>query len=117
METRRVAVTGMGAITPLGNSVEEFWNGLKEGRNGIGPITKVDVSDSKIKLAGEVKDFDPRNYMDFKSAKRMGLFSQYAVAATKEALESSGLNMEEEDPFRVGVIVGFGIGCMQNHEK
>ncbi|MBO4637240.1 MAG: beta-ketoacyl-ACP synthase II [Clostridiales bacterium] len=117
METRRVVITGMGAITPLGNSVEEFWNGLKEGRNGIGPITKVDVSDFKVKLAGEVKGFDPLNYMEFKPAKRMGLFSQYAVAATKEAIEDSGLDTEKEDPYRIGVIVGCGIGCMQKHEK
>ena len=117
METRKVVVTGMGAITPLGNSVEEFWQGLKEGRNGIGPITKVDTTDFPVKIAGEVKDFDPKKYMDFKSAKRMGLFSQYAVAATKEAFEQSGISMEDEDPFRVGVIVGCGIGCMQKHEK
>ncbi len=117
METRRVVITGMGAITPLGNDVETFWNGLKEGRNGIGPITKVDVSNFKIKLAGEVKDFDPKNYMDFKSAKRMGVFSQYAVAATAEALEQSSLDLENEDPYRIGVIVGCGIGAMEKHEK
>ena len=117
METRRVVVTGMGAITPLGNNVSSFWNGLKEGRNGIGPITKVDVSDSPVKLAGEVRGFDPRDYMDFKSAKRMELFSQYAVAATREALADSGLKLEAEDPYRMGVIVGCGIGAMQKHEK
>lgn len=117
MNTRRVVVTGMGAITPLGNDVETFWNGLVEGRNGIGPITKVDVSECKAKLAGEVKDFDPKNYMDFKSAKRMGLFSQYAVAASKEAIEQSGLDLEKEDPFKIGVIVGCGIGAMQKHEQ
>ena len=116
METRRVVITGQGAITPLGNSVEAFWTGLKEGRNGIAPITKVDVSDSPIKLAGEVKGFDPRDYMDFKSAKRMELFSQYAVAATREALQDSGLDLTREDPFRLGVIVGCGIGAMQKHE-
>ena len=117
METRRVVVTGMGAITPLGNNVSSFWNGLKEGRNGIGPITKVDVSDSPVKLAGEVRGFDPRDYMDFKSAKRMELFSQYAVAATREALTDSGLDLTREDPYRMGVIVGCGIGAMQKHEK
>lgn len=117
METRRVVITGMGAITPLGNNVETFWNGLKEGKNGIGPITKVDVTDFKIKLAGEVRDFDPKDYMDFKSAKRMGVFSQYAVAATAEALEQSSLDLEKEDPYRIGVIVGCGIGAMEKHEK
>ncbi len=117
MAGRRVVITGIGAITPLGNSVEEFWNGLKEGRNGIGPITKLDVSNSQVKLAGEVKDFVGKEYMDFKSAKRMDLFSQYAVAAAKEAFEQSGIDMEKEDPFRVGAIVGCGIGSMQTHEK
>lgn len=117
MDTKRVVVTGMGAITPLGNDVASFWQGLVEGRNGIGPISKVDVSNCKAKLAGEVKDFDPKKYMDFKSAKRMGVFSQYAVAAAKEAFEQSGLELEKEDPFRVGVIVGCGIGAMEKHEK
>ncbi|MBO7426380.1 MAG: beta-ketoacyl-ACP synthase II [Clostridiales bacterium] len=117
METRRVVITGMGAVTPLGNNVDSFWNALKNGENGIGPITKIDVSESKIKLAGEVKGFDPRDYMDFKSSKRMGLFSQYAVAATREALNHAGIDMEKEDPYRIGVIVGCGIGSMQEHEK
>ncbi len=116
METRRVVVTGMGAITPLGNNVDTFWQGLKEGRNGIRPITKIDVSDSPVKLAGEVLGFDPRDYMDFKSAKRMELFSQYAVAATREAFLHSELDLSKEDPYRMGVIVGCGIGAMQKHE-
>ena len=116
METRRVVITGMGAVTPLGNSVQAFWQGLREGRNGIAPITKVDVSDSAVKLAGEVHGFDPRDYMDFKSSKRMELFSQYAVAATREALQQSGLDITREDPYRLGVIVGCGIGAMQKHE-
>ncbi len=116
METRRVVITGMGAVTPLGNSVQAFWQGLREGRNGIAPITKVDVSDSAVKLAGEVHGFDPRDYMDFKSSKRMELFSQYAVAATREALQQSGLDISREDPYRLGVIVGCGIGAMQKHE-
>ena len=117
METRRVVITGMGAVTPLGNSVPEFWEGLKEGRNGIAPITKIDVSDSPVKLAGEVRGFDPRDHMDFKSSKRMELFSQYAVAATREALTASGLDLTREDPFRMGVIVGCGVGAMQKHEQ
>ena len=112
METRRVVITGMGAVTPLGNSVQAFW----QGRNGIAPITKVDVSDSAVQLAGEVHGFDPRDYMDFKSSKRMELFSQYAVAATREALQQSGLDITREDPYRLGVIVGCGIGAMQKHE-
>ncbi len=117
METRRVVITGMGAVTPLGNNVPSFWQGLKNGTNGIGPITKIDVSESTIKLAGEVRGFDARDYMDFKSAKRMELFSQYAVAATREAFQDSGLDLSREDPYRMGVIVGCGIGAMQKHEK
>ena len=82
----RVVVTGMGAITPLGNTVETFWEGLKKGKAATGPITKYDTSNSKIKLACEVKDFDPLNYMDFKTMKRMEPFAQFAVAAAKEAI-------------------------------
>lgn len=78
---RRVVVTGMGAVTPIGNTVEEFWNGIKTGKVGIGPITKFDTTDYKVKLAAEVKDFVGKERMDFKAAKRMELFSQYAVAA------------------------------------
>ena len=115
--SRRVVVTGMGAITPLGLSVEEFWNGVKEGKIGFGPITKFDAEGYKASLAAEVKGFDPKNYMDFKAAKRMEAFCQYAVAATKEALEDSGLDMEKEDPWRVGVAVGSGIGSLQAMER
>lgn len=114
---KRVVVTGMGAITPIGNSVESFWAGVKENQVGIGPITKFDTSEYKNKLAAEVKDFNPKDYMDFKAAKRMELFSQYAVAATKEALEQSGLLIEKEDPYRIGVSVGSGIGSLQALER
>lgn len=114
---RRVVITGMGAITPIGNSVEEFWQGIKEGKNGIEAITKFDTADYKVKLAAEVKDFNAKNYMDFKEAKRMEPFSQYAVAAAKEAFLQSGLKMEEEDPYRVGVIIGSGIGSLQSVER
>ena len=114
---RRVVVTGMGAITPIGNSVEAFWAGIKEGKVGIGPITKFDTTDYKVKIAAEVKDFDPRETMDFKAAKRMEPFSQYAVAAAKEALAQSGICLEEEDPYRVGVIIGSGIGGLDSMER
>ena len=107
---RRVVITGMGAITPIGNTVEEFWQGILENKVGIGPITKFDTADFKVKLAAEVKDFDPKQYMDFKATKRMDVFSQYAVVAAKEAFEQAGLDMEKEDPFRVGVIIGSGVG-------
>ncbi len=114
---RRVVVTGMGAITPIGNNVEDFWAGIKEGRVGIGPITKFDTTDYKVKIAAQVKDFEPREHMDFKAAKRMEPFSQYAVAAAKEALAQSGIRMEEEDPYRVGVIIGSGIGGLDSMER
>lgn len=115
--SRRVVVTGMGAITPIGLSVEEFWAGVKEGKTGFGPITKFDASEYKCKLAAEVKGFDAKNYMDFKAAKRMEAFCQYAVAASREALEDAGLDMENEDPWRVGVAVGSGIGSLQAMER
>lgn len=114
---RRVVVTGMGAITPIGNSVEEFWKGLMEKKVGIGPITAFDTEDYKVKLAAEVKGFDGKNYMDPKTAKRMERFSQFAVAAAKEALENSGIDMEHEDPYRVGVCIGSGIGSLQSIER
>lgn len=115
--SRRVVVTGLGAITPIGNNVEAFWNGLKEKKVGIGPITYFDTADYKAKLAGEVKDFDPKQYMDPKAAKRMEKFCQFAVCAAKEAIEDAGLNMDQEDPFRVGVSVGSGIGSLQSVER
>ncbi len=115
--SRRVVVTGMGAITPIGLGVEEFWNGVKEGKIGFGEITKFDASEYKCKIAAEVKGFDAKEYMDFKAAKRMELFCQYAVAAAGEALKDSGLDMEKEDPFRVGVSVGSGIGSLQTIER
>ena len=114
---RRVVVTGMGAVTPIGNTVEEFWNGIKTGKVGIGPITKFDTTDYKVKLAAEVKDFVGKERMDFKAAKRMELFSQYAVAAAKEAFADAGLDMEQEDPYRVGTIIGSGIGSLQAMER
>ena len=113
----RVVVTGMGAITPIGNDVESFWQGLKDKTVGIGPITYFDTTDYKCKLAAEVKGFDPKQYMDAKAARRMEAFSQFAVAASKEALEQSGIDMEKEDPYRVGVCVGSGIGSLQAMEK
>ena len=113
----RVVVTGMGAITPIGNDVESFWQGLKDKTLGIGPITYFDTADFKCKLAAEVKDFDAKAYMDPKTARRMEPFSQFAVAAAKQALDQSGIDMEKEDPFRVGVSVGSGIGSLQAMER
>ena len=111
--SRRLVITGMGAVTPIGNNVEDFWANIKKGTVGIGPITKFDTSDYKAHLAAEVKDFDPLQYMDKKSARRMEDFSLYAVVAAKEAMEDAGLDMEKEDSFRVGCAVGCGIGSLQ----
>ena len=116
-KNRRVVVTGMGAITPIGNSVEEFWNGIKEGKTGFGPITYFDTADYRCKLAAEVKDFDPAQYMDKKSARRMEQFCQYAVAAARQAIADAGLIMEQEDPYMVGCSVGSGIGSLQAMER
>ena len=116
MKTRLV-VRGMGAITPIGNDVESFWQALKDKTLGIGPITYFDTADFKCKLAAEVKDFDAKAYMDPKTARRMEPFSQFAVAAAKQALDQSGIDMEKEDPFRVGVSVGSGIGSLQAMER
>ncbi len=115
--SRRVVVTGLGAITPIGLSVDEFWASVKEGKIGFGEITKFDSSEYKCHLAAEVKGFEGKNFMDFKAAKRMELFCQYAVAATKEALEDAGIDMEKEDPYKVGVSVGSGIGSLQAMER
>ena len=115
--SRRVVVTGMGALTSIGKTVDEFWAGLKEGKVGIAPITQFDTTDYKTTLAAEVTDFDPKEYMDPKSARRLERFSQFAVAASKEALEDSGIDMEKEDPYMVGVCIGSGIGSLQCIEK
>ena len=97
MSKRRVVVTGLGAVTPVGNNVQAFWESVKTGKIGIGEITRFDTADFKVKLAAEVKDFNAKDYMDFKSAKRMELFSQYAVAAAKEAMADAGIEMGKED--------------------
>jgi 3-oxoacyl-[acyl-carrier-protein] synthase II len=113
----RVVVTGMGAITPIGNSVEEFFNNIQAGTCGIDFIKSFDTEGYQVKLAAEVKDFDPKNYMDAKDARRMDRFSQFAVAAAKEALEDSGIDQERINRDRFGVIVGSGIGSIGLIEK
>ena len=113
---RRVVVTGLGAVTPIGNDVESFWNGVKEGKVGIGPITRFDTTGYKATLAAELKDFVAKDRMDPRTARRMEPFSQYAVAAALEAVENAGLKMEEEDPYMVGVIIGSGVGSLQATE-
>ena len=114
---KRVVVTGMGAITPIGNSVNSFWESVKQGKTGFGRISYFDASEYKCKLAAEVKDFNAENYMDKKSARRMEQFCQFAVAAAKEAIEDAGIDMEKEDAFRVGCAVGSGIGSIQAMER
>lgn len=114
---RRVVVTGMGIISPIGNTVDTFWESLKQKKVGIGELTRFDTSDYKVKVAAQVNDFDPLTVMDFKEAKRMELFSQYAVAASAEAIRESGLDLENEDVTRIGVSVGCGIGSLQVMEE
>ncbi len=114
---RTVVVTGMGAITPVGLNVGEFWDSVKQSKIGFGPITSFDTTGYKCHIAAEVKGFDAKNYMDFKSAKRMERFSQFAIAAAKEAIEDAGLDMEKEDPYRVGCSIGSGIGGLEAIER
>lgn len=114
---RRVVVTGLGAVTPIGNSVQDFWASVKKGTVGIGEITKFDTTDYKVKLAAEVRGFDAKEHMDARAARRMEPFSQYAVAAAKEAFADADIHMEQEDAFRAGVIVGSGIGSLQEIER
>lgn len=115
--SRKVVITGMGAITPIGNSVDEFWSSLKEGKHGFGEISYFDHTEYKAHVAAEVKDFDPKNYMDPKAARRMEPFCQMAVAAAKEAIEDASLDMEKEDPYMVGTAIGSGIGSLQAMER
>lgn len=114
---RRVVVTGMGAITPIGLDVDSFWSAIKNKEIGFAPITHFDASEYKSHIAAEVKGFVGKNYMDFKAAKRMELFSQYAVAAAKEALTDSGLDVEKEDAYMIGTAIGSGIGSLQAIER
>ena len=114
--TNRVVVTGMGAITPIGNDAKTFWTNLKAGEHGFGPITKFDAKDLNAKLVAEVKDFNPKDFMDRKEAKRMDLYSQYAVAAAIEAVADANLDVENADVDRIGVYLGTGIGGIQEIE-
>lgn len=114
---RRVVVTGLGAVTPIGNNVEEFWKGIRQEKTGFAPITKFDAADYKCRLAAEVKDFNPEEHMDKKAARRMELFCQYAVAAAGEAIKDAGLEMEKEDVWKVGCAIGSGIGSLQAMER
>lgn len=115
--SRRVVVTGLGAVTPIGNNVDDFWTSVKAGKVGFDHITKFDTTDYKCHIAAELKDFNPQDFMDRKAAKRMEPFSQYAVAAAKQAIDDSGLDIEKEDPYMVGCAIGSGIGSLQAMER
>jgi 3-oxoacyl-[acyl-carrier-protein] synthase II len=108
----KVVVTGMGAVTPIGNNLEEYWNSLLEGKSGGAPITKFDASEFKTTFACEVKNFDPTEYINFKEAQRMDLFTQYAMVSASMAVEDAGINFDELDKERIGVVIGSGIGGM-----
>ena len=114
---KRVVVTGLGAITPIGKNVEEFWDGLKQGKCGIDDITKFDTTDFKVKLAAEVKDYNPEDYFDRKGAKRLEEFSQFAIIAAKEAVNMSGITKENTDMNKLGVIVSTGVGSLSTVEN
>ncbi|MGM9623691.1 MAG: beta-ketoacyl-ACP synthase II [Butyricicoccus porcorum] len=109
----RVVITGIGAVTPIGNTAQEYWDGLLAGKNGIAPITRFDTEGYKASVAGEVKDFDPTAYIDKREAKHMDRFCQYALAAAAQAMEQSGLKEGSFDPFRAGTLVSSGIGGIQ----
>jgi len=109
-QNRRVVITGMGVVSPVGNSVETFWENLKAGKSGVGQVTKFDISPYPTKVAAEVKDFEPLNYFDKKQARRLDMYQQYAIAAACHAVQDSALKLDEIDPFRAGVIIGTGVG-------
>ena len=114
---RRVVVTGMGAITPIGNNVDEFWKSIKEGKCGIDNITLIDTTKQKVKLAAEIKNYNPEDYMDKRSAKRIDRFSQFAMIASREAMKDSGITPENTDMTRVGVFVSSGMGGLGTIEE
>ena len=116
-EQKRVVVTGVGAITPIGNTPVEYWEGLLSGRNGIGPITLFDASQHKCRIAGEVKGYDPHEYLDGKDAKRMDRFAQFAVSASSQALQDAQFVINELNAEQVGVIIGTGIGGIKVLEE
>ncbi|MCB0230554.1 MAG: beta-ketoacyl-[acyl-carrier-protein] synthase II, partial [Anaerolineae bacterium] len=109
-EQRRVVVTGMGAITPVGNDPDTMWGNLIAGKSGIGPITLFDASNFNVRFAGEVKDFNPQDYMEHREIRRSDRYTHFATAATVQAMRQANLQMEEEDPRRVGMVIGTGIG-------
>ncbi|MBN2908266.1 beta-ketoacyl-ACP synthase II [Polycladomyces sp. WAk] len=115
--SRRVVISGLGVISPIGNDLSTFWNNLIAGKSGVGPVTQFDASDFPTRIAAEVKNFDPLDYMDRKEARRMDRFVQFAVAAARQALEHAGLDMNQVDVNRVGVYIGSGIGGLATWEE
>ena len=114
---RRVVVTGQGVVSPIGIGKTSFWNSLLQGKSGIGPITHFDASQFDSRIAGEVKDFDPLSFLSSKDARHIPRFAQFALKAAKEALDESGLDLEHIDPYKVGTIIGSGIGSLETVEK
>ena len=117
MQLKRVVVTGLGALTPIGNTVEEYWEGLKNGRSGSAPITYYDTEKFKVKFACELKGYDPQNFFDRKEARKLDRFSQYAMVSSDEAISDSGLDLDAIDKFRVGVVWGAGIGGLETFQN
>lgn len=114
---KRVVITGIGAITPVGNNCKDFWANIKAGKSGVGAITRFDASEMKTQIAAEVKDFDPTEFIDKKEVRRMDLYTQYTMVAASEAFESAKIDMEKEDAWRVGIITGSGIGGMETFNE
>ena len=117
MELKRVVVTGIGALTPIGNNIEEYWNALVSGKNGCAPITYFDTEKFKTKFACELKNFDPLDFFDRKEARKLDRFAQYAIVASDEAIKDSGIDLDTVDKYRVGVIWGAGIGGLETFQN
>ncbi|MFT4849146.1 MAG: 3-oxoacyl-[acyl-carrier-protein] synthase II [Sediminicola sp.] len=117
MELKRVVVTGLGALTPIGNNIEEYWNSLVQGKSGCGPITYFDTEKFKTKFACEIKNFNPLEHFDRKEARKLDRFAQYALVSSDEAIIDAGINLDEVDKFRVGVIWGAGIGGLETFQN
>ena len=117
MNKKRVVVTGLGAVTPIGNDVETAWQNAINGVSGVGPLTRIKIERLPAKVAGELKEFNPENYMDRKDARRMDRFTQYALASSLMAVKDADLNINDEIAPRVGVWIGSGIGGMETHEE
>ncbi len=117
MELKRVVVTGLGALTPIGNNIEEYWDALIKGKSGCAPITYFDTEKFKTKFACEIKNFNPLDHFDRKEARKLDRFAQYALVSSKEAIEDANINLDEVDKFRVGVIWGAGIGGLETFQN